>query len=169
MGLGSSDWQGVHHSLSALHCRPFLIITIITIVLFTDTCLTHLFYSWTLFNSVLFTDSVELGCSIHELWWTWLFYSRTLMNLVVLFTNSDELCCFIHELLWTWLFYSRTLMSSVVLFTSSGELGCSIHELWWTRLFYSRTLVNSVVLFANSGELGCSIHELWWTRLFTQI
>ena len=29
MGLGSSDWYGVHHSLSALHCRLFLIIIII--------------------------------------------------------------------------------------------------------------------------------------------
>ena len=28
VGLGSSDWQGVYHSLLALHCRPFLIIII---------------------------------------------------------------------------------------------------------------------------------------------
>ena len=26
MGLGSSDCQGVYHSLSALHCQPLLII-----------------------------------------------------------------------------------------------------------------------------------------------
>ena len=29
VGLGSSGWYGVYHSLSALHCRPILIITII--------------------------------------------------------------------------------------------------------------------------------------------
>ena len=29
VGLGSSDWWGVYHSLSAVHCRPFIITIII--------------------------------------------------------------------------------------------------------------------------------------------
>ena len=32
VGLGSSDWWGVYHSLSALHCRPLLIIIIILLL-----------------------------------------------------------------------------------------------------------------------------------------